>query len=81
MFFNPVDGFYVSPSADLIPNSDVQIGPAFYSAESGDRSLSGRRADYRNISWAIEKYYSATNKMSFSDLLNEVERDSEPRYV
>lgn len=58
IYYNPTDGFYVAPSRDLVPNSDTSLGLAFYVANTGDRSHTGSRREYRPIADAIREYHS-----------------------
>lgn len=59
VFWNPEDGFYVSPAANLVPNSDLEIGLAYYSLNNNcARSLPGRRQQYNPIARAIREFYS-----------------------
>ena len=59
IFWNGNDGFYVSPSSDLVPNSDFCLGLAVYSA-SGDRSFSGSRTEYKRFADAVRAFFSPT---------------------
>ena len=57
VFWNSTDGFYVSPSSDLVPNDDYCVGSASYGANTGGRSMSGSRAEYAPIARGIRRYY------------------------
>jgi len=58
VYYNPSDGFYVAPSSDLVPNTDTVISLAYYSANSGERSLTGSRREYTPIARAIREFFA-----------------------
>jgi hypothetical protein len=58
VYYNPGDGFYVAPSSDLVPNEDTVISLAYYSANTGARSLTGSRREYAPIAHAIREFFS-----------------------
>src|SRR3989304_7335784 len=47
VFWNQTDGFYVAPSAQLVPNTDLCVGLAYYSLTNNSaRRLSGSPRGY-----------------------------------
>ena len=85
IFWNPDDGFYVSPSSDLVPNDDLRIGLAYYCLNNGgNRSFSGSRREYRPLATGIRKFYAETPNGSrqnlrdaIRDAINEAEYELE----
>lgn len=60
VFYNPVNGFYVRPSKNLVPTDDTEIGLAFYNLNTNRPSMRGTRREYQPIMRAIKKFFSPT---------------------
>ena len=73
VYWNADDGFYVSPSSDLIPNEDFCVGLASYSANTGDRSLRGTRREYQPIAAGIRKFFAVPENERNGNLLDYIE--------
>lgn len=59
VYWNATDGFYVSPSSDLVPNQDYRVGAAYYCLNNNsERSLSGSRREYRPVAADIRKFHA-----------------------
>ncbi len=71
LFWNLREGFYVSPSRDLVPNSNPEIGQFSYNANTGDPSMTGSRREYAIVRTAIEEWLSSPvgDRGSFCEVL------------
>ena len=81
VFWNQTDGFYVAPSAQLVPNTDLCVGLAYYSLNNNcARSLSGSRREYAPIAQGIRLFFStpaADRNGSLRQYIQEATNDAE----
>lgn len=66
--WSPDRGFFATPDSRLIPMNDgeMEIGDAYYHANSGEQSMSGSRAEYRKVRLAQRLYFAGLSQ-SFSE--------------
>ena len=59
LLWSPDCGFFVSPTAKLVPldPDEVEIGEAYYDANTGERSLKGTLSEYtkaiKRVEWVL----------------------------